>query len=449
MKPLLRHFRFLGAALAVVLAALLAPLAWTTDTWAADDDQVGTFLTPFPDNDVYQVSVFGDDFAPGLLSGLQVAFNSDVRLNIQKQVTPLAAIASRNFDAKVAALEKAVASQPFNIAIVMTGQDDRISIRTDDGKRLPIGSEAWLIEYTRRIDRLMRVFKTRSAAVYWVGLPNLARSDANDLAQRINDVIRERAYLNGFKYIDAYQGFTDDNGGYSAYGPDLEGAIRLLRLRDGVNFTVAGNRKLAHFVEKELRPDLIQAKQNRNIPLLGSDAEQAKINPGNAVKTPAPSSPVAANNDASAKTPIVRAHGVTGTPASATADASGDQKEDDGKIILKIVSGNGRAETQTIPIVRPAIPASVVALMARREASGQRGDLLVDQIAGGLTLMSSISPSGNRDRGRLSPTQAPYFRLLVKGERLQPKPGRADDLTWPPKPDTTSEAKPAMQQPRG
>ena len=107
-----------------------------------------------------------------------------------------------------------------------------------------------------------------------------------------------------------------------------------------------------------------------------------------------------------------------------------------------------REEMQTIQIVRPAIPASVVALMARRDASGQRGDLLVDQIAGGVTLMSSISPSGNKDRGRLSPTQAPYFRLLVKGERLQPKAGRADDVTWPPKPDTTSEAKPS-EPPRG
>jgi hypothetical protein len=427
-----------------VLAAALAGSAW-----AADDDQVGTFLTPFPDNDVYQVGVFGDDFARGLLAGLTAAFNSDVRLNIQKQVTPIAGIAMRNFDAKVTALEKAIAAQPFNIAIVMAGQDDRVSIKTDDDKRLPIGSEAWMIEYTRRIDRLMRVFKTRSAAVYWVGLPNLARTDANDLAQRINDAIRERAYLNGFKYIDAYQGFTDDNGGYSAYGPDLDGAIRLLRLRDGVNFTDAGNRKLAHFVEKELRPDLIQAKANRNIPLLGAEAEQAKIDPDNAVKTPAPSSPVAGASEANSKTPIVRARGVNGTSASGSADASGDQKEDNGKVVLKVVNSNGREETQTIPIVRPAIPASVVALMARREASGQRGDLLVDQIAGGLTLMSSITPSGNRDRGRLSPTQAPYFRLLVKGERLQPKPGRADDLTWPPEPDTTSESKPADLQPRG
>ncbi|MFA5955455.1 DUF459 domain-containing protein [Hyphomicrobium sp.] len=448
MSAFCRHLRLLGVALAVVLAAVLAtPALFAPSALAGDDDQVGTFLTPFPDNDVYQVSVFGDDFAPGLLKGLDAAFGTDARLNIQQQVTPIAGIAIPNFDAKIAGLEKAIASQSFNIAVVMTGQEDRISIKGEDGKRLPIGSEAWMIEYTRRVDRLMRVFKTRNAAVYWVGLPNLARSDANDLAQRINDVIRERAYLNGYKYIDAYQGFTDENGAYSAYGPDLEGAIRLLRLRDGVNFTDPGNRKLAHFVEKELRPDLIQAKTNRNIPLLGAEAEQDKINPGNAVKTPAPSSPVAEGKGSAP--PVVRARGLSGTSASSTTDGSGDQKQDDGKIVLRVVGGNGREETQTIQIVRPAIPASVVALMARREASGQRGDMLVDQIAGGITLMSSISPSGNRDRGRLSPTQAPYFRLLVKGERLQPKPGRADDLTWPPKPDTTSDAKPAEPQPRG
>jgi hypothetical protein len=443
MGTSLRHLRFWWLAVAVAFAAALVPSAW-----AADDDQVGTFLTPFPDNDVYQVTVFGDDFAQGLLVGLQAAFNTDTRLSIQKQVTPIAGFAALNFDAKAASLEKAVADQSFNIAIVMTGQDDRLSMKAPDGKRLPIASEAWMIEYTRRVDRLMRIFKTRNAAVYWVGLPNLARSDANDLAQHINDVIRERAYLNGFKYIDAYQGFTDDNGAYSAYGPDLEGAIRLLRLRDGTNFTDAGNRKLAHFVEKELRPDLMQAKQNRNIPLLGSEAEQAKINADNVAKAPAPSSSAGGNEQAS-KTPVVRLRGVNGTFASGTVDSSGDQKENNGKIVLKIVGSNGREETQTIPIVRPAIPASVVALMARRETSGQRGDLLVDQIAGGLTLMSSITPTGNRDRGRLSPTQAPYFRLLVKGERLPPKPGRADDLTWPPKPDTTSEAKPSEQQPRG
>jgi hypothetical protein len=39
--------------------------------------------------------------------------------------------------------------------------------------------------------------------------------------------------------------------------------------------------------------------------------------------------------------------------------------------------------------------------------------------------------------------------LLVKGERLQPKPGRADDVSWPLKNDSTTDAKPADPLPRG
>jgi hypothetical protein len=437
-----RLFSWTALFAAVLLVVLAGPAG------ARDDDQGGTFLTPFPDNDVYQVTVFGDSFAEGLLAGLIQSFGADVRLNIQKQVSPIAGIAIGDFEARVTALEHTIGAQPLNIAIVMVGENDRMPIRTADGRRMVTASDEWIAEYTRRVDRLMRAFKSRNAGVYWVGLPNLARADANEQAQRMNDVIRERAYLNGYKYVDAYQGFTDENGAYSAYGPDLDGAIRLLRWRDGVSFTDAGNRKLAHFVEKELRTDLNQAKSNRNLPLLGAEAEQTKINPDNAIKTPAPSSPVAAAPQPAVKAPVVRGRALDGTPPSATSDSSGDQKVDNGKITLKLVGANGREETQTIEILRPAIPASVVALMARREGSGQRGDLLVDQIAGGLTLMSSITPSGSRDRGKLSPTQAPYFRLLVKGERLQPKAGRADDVTWPPKGDTTSEAKPGEPPPR-
>jgi hypothetical protein len=60
------------------------------------------------------------------------------------------------------------------------------------------------------------------------------------------------------------------------------------------------------------------------------------------------------------------------------------------------------------------------------------GDILVDQIPGGLTVMSSIvPPRGSDSRRRLSPTQTPYFRVFERGERLVPKPGRVDDFAWP------------------
>jgi hypothetical protein len=46
-------------------------------------------------------------------------------------------------------------------------------------------------------------------------------------------------------------------------GPDFEGQNRRLRSGDGVNFTKSGARKLAHYVERELR----RYMQNRALPL--------------------------------------------------------------------------------------------------------------------------------------------------------------------------------------
>lgn len=426
---------------AALFALLFALAAFAGPACAAEDDPGSSFLTPFPESDVYQVTIIGDTFAEGLLAGLIEAFGTDARLNIQKKHRAVDGVMSSEFEAKMRDLDEAVARDPMNIAIIMVGEDDRVPLKSSSGRKVAVGTPEWKTEYTRRIDRLMKAVKRKNASVYWVGLPNFSHSDANEQAQTMNDVIRERAYLNSFKYIDAFAGFSDETGGYSAYGPDLAGKIRVLREGDGVHFTDAGNRKLAHFVEKELRRDLTQAKNERAIPLLGSEAEQAKVNPG---VTPAPgaapkqsapattaapagATPAAGQADAGVK--IVRSEGASGAPPGA--DASGDQKADNGKITLKAAGANGREEATNVEIARPAIPASVVALMARREGSAQMGDMIVDQISGGLTLMSSITPAGNKGRGKLSPAQAPYFRLLVKGERLNPKPGRADDTSLP------------------
>ena len=450
--PRLRQF-LSAATVLLALVALAVPSGF-----AADEDQGASFLTPFPEGDVYQLTVVGDSFASGLLTGLLEALGSDARLNIQKKPRPVEGVMSGDFEAKMRELDEAAAREPMNIGIVMVGEDDRVPLKGTTSKKLvAIGSAEWKAEYTRRIDRLMKAVKHKSVSVYWVSLPNLARNDANEQAQIMNEIIRERAYLNGFKYIDAFTGFADETGAYSAYGPDLAGKIRVLRDGDGVHFTEAGNRKLAHFVEKELRRDLTQAKGERSVPLMGSDADQAKINPEKAAAAAtlavANAGAPATANGAAPATPgvkIIRAEGPPGAPPSA--DPSGDQKADSGKVTFKVPGTGGRDETAIVEILRPAIPASVVALMARREASGQGGDLLVDQIPGGLTLMNSITPAGNKNRGKLAPSQAPYFRLLVKGERLNPKPGRADDTSWPVKGDAASESPDktvAGPQPRG
>lgn len=409
---------------------------------AAEEDGGGSFLTPFPEGEIYTVTIVGDTFAQGLLAGLLEGFGTDTRLNIQKVVRGVDGMMSGEFDVKMRELEDGLTLDKANVVIVMVGEDDRVPLKSSSGRKVPIMSPEWRLEYARRLDRMMKAVKIKNAGVYWVGLPILARADAAAQAEGMNEVMRERANLNGFRYVDVYSGFADEAGLYSAYGPDLTGKVRVLRGGDGVHFTEAGNQKLAHFVEKELRRDLNQAKSERSIPLLGAEPEQAKINPDNAVKVPAPSSPAAVEGAAQAPPPK--------PVIPAAADPSGDQKADNGKVVLKVVGASGREEAQTIEIVRPAIPASVVSLMARRESSSQMGDLLINQIDGGLTLMSSVTAAGNKGPGKLSPSQAPYFRLLVKGERLTPKAGRADDVRWIlQKPDTSSDANKAAAQPKG
>jgi hypothetical protein len=255
------------------------------------------------------------------------------------------------------------------------------------------------------------------------------RADANEDVQLMNNILRERVYLNGAKYIDTYAAFTDENGGYSQYGPDVTGKIRLLRAGDGVYFTWEGNKKLAYFVDRELRRDVAQAKADRAIPLDGAETEQAKINPDSAKPAPASGSGPGAAGGSDASAAKLR---------QPEAGGAGDQKADNSKINLRIVSEGGREELVALEIVRPAISASVVALVTRRESPdrpSQLGESVIDQIPGGLTVLSTVSLATGvgqaGGRRRLSPSQSPYFRVLFKGERLAPKAGRADDATWP------------------
>src|SRR6185312_3638462 len=142
---------------------------------------------------------------------------------------------------------------------------------------LKVGSEPWRQAYGERVEGIIKKLRAANTAVYWVGLPVMRGPDQSTDAEMMNEVYREKAFINSAKYIDTWNGFTDEGGRYSAYGPDMTGQVKRLRADDGVHFTMRGSLKLAHFVEKELRRDLSLAKLERNIPLAGNEEEQAKV----------------------------------------------------------------------------------------------------------------------------------------------------------------------------
>ena len=427
------------ALFALALCALLMVRAIPAS--AQDQGLGGSFITPFPSNDVYQVQIVGDWLAEGLLGGLTDAFNTGPGVAISRKRYEVVGLMRNSTPSELTALEQTFANDPSHIAIVMVGAQDRYSLNR---QRSSENNEQWRSDYGARVDRLMKLLKKNNRAVYWVGLPNMRRWQDNERAQRINDVIRERAYLNGVRYIDAFASFLDESGGYSDWGPDVTGKSRRLRDKDGIHFTQAGYLKLAHFVERELKRDIAQARAERSIPLAGDAAEQSRVNPDK----------VRLREETARAEAQAKAAKGGGGVAPVNAAAPGgvrDQKLETSKVDIRVPGPEGTEQVVTVEIVRPAISAAVVALVTRKQSNdkeAQMGDVVVDQIPGGLTVMSSIVPPRGLDgsRRRMSPTQSPYFRVLEKGERLPPKPGRADDFTWP-RPQFTATAATESSEP--
>lgn len=401
-------------------------------------DQGSSYLTPFPEGDVYQLSVVGDGLADGLLGGIIDALGSDPRLQIIRRTRTTPPIARSDPDDELRQLEDQLGrEQPVpQISVVMLGVQDRMPIRIAGGRRAAaLGTPEWNAEYGRRIDRIIKAMKARGTAIYWVSLPVMRRPEWNADNEVINEVLRERTAQNGVRFIDVFTETGDEQGAYSPRGPDITGKSVQLRDSDGVGFTPAGNRKLAFFVERELKRDLTQARNERTVPLLGSEAEQARIAP----ERQSSAGSQQGTDEAGSVRPAPRPAGVA--PARQTSSAAPESKAETSKITFKTQGADGRDETVTMDLVRPPIPQAVLSVVTRNQSPdkpSQVGETVTDTLPGGLVVMRSISSAAlSGPRARLSPTELPFFRAMVRGERLPAKPGRADDMHWPRDEDAT------------
>jgi hypothetical protein len=112
--------------------------------------------------------------------------------------------------------------------------------------------ERWVELYKKKIDEMIGVLKSRRVPVLWVGLPVVRGPKATADTLFLNSLYRDAAGKAGISYVDVWDGFVDEAGRFLQQGPDFEGQIRRLRSYDGVYFTKAGARKLAHYVEREI-----------------------------------------------------------------------------------------------------------------------------------------------------------------------------------------------------
>jgi len=402
-----------------------------------------TYVNPFPKGDRYRVVVLGDSLGDGLWSGLYRTFEEDKNLEIVNRSKVSTGFVRVDYYDWNKALDDILKENDYQMAVVMFGANDNQPIRQGKEFFKP-GTDAWREAYAQRVEAFIKKLRAAKLAVYWAGLPIMRSPDQSDDAQFLNDVFREKAFINGAKFVDTWSGFTDDSGRYSAYGPDMEGQVKRLRADDGVHFTMRGYLKLAHFVEKEMRHDLNVAKLERNIPLAGDAQEQAKmmgraVNAGPTATPPLAETPVppladatdgaAPAGDAANASPAPDAAGAQPT-ADAEAPAANSQQPE---------ATQEQAKAGDVELVRPAIPATTFEAAQTMSPQGAGSampdsEMISSDLPDGLTALSSISSASDlsgSSKPKLPLTERPYYKVLIEGEQLKPKAGRADDFAWP------------------
>ncbi|MET0222084.1 MAG: DUF459 domain-containing protein [Tardiphaga sp.] len=246
------------------------------------------------------VLVLGDSMADWLAYGLEDAYSEQPDMGVtrrHKTVSGLLRYQPKGDPADWAAAAKGIiATEKADAIVIMLGLSDRIAIRepavdkkgvkkdgaaevkpgdkpadadADDGDIAdppPIANEKgsragglvdfrddrWGELYAKKIEEMINVVKAKGVPVLWVGLPAVRGTRATADMLYLDNLYRDAAGKAGITYVDIWDGFVDEAGRFLQQGPDFEGQNRRLRSYDGVYFTKAGARKMAHYVEREI-----------------------------------------------------------------------------------------------------------------------------------------------------------------------------------------------------
>jgi hypothetical protein len=98
-----------------------------------------------------------------------------------------------------------------------------------------------------------------------------------------------------------------------------------------------------------------------------------------------------------------------------------------------------QAKAGDVELLRPAIPATTLEAAQSMTSQGAgssmpESEMISSDLPDGLTALSSISSASDlsgSSKPRLPLTERPYYKVLIEGEQLKPKAGRADDFAWP------------------
>lgn len=202
--------------------------------------------------DAKVVLVVGDFTAGSLGDGLITAFETTPGIVVERRTNGSSGIVRDDYYDWPASLPGLITETKPAVVVVSIGANDRQQMATADGRE-KFRSDAWTKEYEARVARLAGLAREGGKPLLWVGMPAFQSSSMTADMTTFNTIYRAAAEKAGGEFVDIWDGFVDEDGKFVTSGSDINGQQVRLRGSDGINFTKAGKRKLAFYVEKEIR----------------------------------------------------------------------------------------------------------------------------------------------------------------------------------------------------
>jgi len=143
-----------------------------------------------------------------------------------------------------------------DVTVVFIGANDGFPMKTRTGASVPCCAAAWVREYARRVESMMRSYRRKGRSyVYWMTLPTPRRGDFARIYRAVNKAIKRAAGRvgRGVRVIDLVKVFTP--GGRFRQVVRFRGRRVDARQADGVHLSTAGASIAATLLIDRLRVD--------------------------------------------------------------------------------------------------------------------------------------------------------------------------------------------------
>ncbi|WP_421758780.1 DUF459 domain-containing protein [Devosia sp.] len=196
--------------------------------------------------------VFGDSMAVDVGKALERYYAEDPNIVVLTQGVGSSGIVRTDFFDWPKTITDEIGKNSFDIAVMVIGVNDRQKMSIN-GQSYPSLSPEWLAEYSARVSGIVRQLRDAKKPTIWVGLPPMEAPKFGQTMIQVNEVDRLAAFGGGAEFLDIYEKFANEDGKYTARGPDLSGTQVRMRKDDGIHFSTAGADKLAFYLSQSLK----------------------------------------------------------------------------------------------------------------------------------------------------------------------------------------------------